>query len=73
MAIRFICGLSVALLLATAVFAQDDQVSVEQVLRLQVAQLQQQLAAVNMTLEVCRVEVAHPGYRLDPQKGLVKR
>lgn len=74
---RLLGGLSVALLLATAAFAQttDETPRLTEVeaLRLQVASLQSQVMALNMTLEGCRVEVAHPGYKFDPSKGLVKK
>lgn len=42
-------------------------------LRLQVIGLQQQITSMSVALETCHIEAAHPGYKLDPQKGLVKR
>ena len=69
LAIRF----SVAFLLsATLVAAQvGEQLTEGERLRLQVAALQQQVAVLAYTLEVCRIEQAHPGHTFTPGTGLV--
>lgn len=70
----YVTALLVALVLALTLSAQSDaQLTETELLRLQVVALQQQVASVNGALESCRIELAHPGYRFDPAKGLVKK
>lgn len=52
---------------------EPDRLTEIELLRLQNAALQQQLTNMNVSLTTCRVEAAHPGYTIDPQKGLVKK
>jgi hypothetical protein len=83
-AIVFLACLLAVLLTVGAVRAQqpaasapkgDDAPKLTEVesLHLQVIGLQQQLTSLSVALETCHIEQAHPGYRLDPQKGLVKK
>lgn len=59
---------------ATTKFTQPEpRLSEVELLRLQVVALQQQVASLNGSLEACRIEVTHPGFRFDPAKGLVKK
>lgn len=58
---------------ATGEFATRDTLSQVETLRLQIVALQQTIVSLSAAVETCRIEVAHPGYRYDASKGLVKK
>jgi hypothetical protein len=85
---RLLCVIALSLVVASALAAQGQmapdppqvkadpsppQLTEMEALSVQNAALQQQLTNLNMALEACHIEAAHPGYKLDPQKGLVKK